>query len=109
MALNEITGQRLRLAIMYLADYCIAVEKERGFVQVGTEIRYINDNFRLVPSRELEGLVNDVQRYYEAILAQEVTSINRASWYRFKAAPVAVAARELFDRLRSIGFTPQPN
>lgn len=107
--LNEITGQRLRLAIMYLADYCIAVKKERGFVQVDTEIRYINSNFRLVSPEEIEMLVNDVQRYYEAMVAQEVTSINRANWYRFKAAPVMVAARELFDRLASIGFTPAQN
>lgn len=107
MALNEITGQRLRLAIMYLADYCNAVKQERGFVNVGTEIRYINENFRLVPSQDVQMLVNDVQRYYEAITAQEVRSINRGNWYKFKAAPVTVAARELFGRLQSIGFVPR--
>ncbi|PIT41989.1 hypothetical protein [Snodgrassella alvi] len=109
MALKEITGQRLRLAIIYLADYCIALKKERGFVNVGTEIRYINDNFRLVSPREIEGLVNDVQRFYEAIEAQEVTSINRFNWYEFKSTSVKAALRELIDRLFSLGFTSQPN
>ncbi|HHF2959026.1 hypothetical protein [Vibrio diabolicus] len=106
MRLPEITGQRLRLALMYLADYCAAVQAERGTVDISAEVSYVNSYYELVPKDQLQALIGDVQRYYTATSEQEITGIDRANYWKFKAKPVSDAARELFGKLQELGFHP---
>lgn len=99
---GKIEGQRLHLAKMYIANYCIALEQQAGSVDVRHVVLNINQEFGLVDANEAEALVSDVQHFYSCLVSQQVSAINRSSYWKWKAMSVFEARDELARELSAL-------
>ncbi|WP_186141987.1 hypothetical protein [Burkholderia gladioli] len=82
---GKIEGQRLNLAKMYIANYCRALADQAGGVNVGHVVKNINIEYKLVSEDEVNALANDVQYFYDCLGNQQVTSIDRGSYWKWRA------------------------
>jgi len=81
---GKIEGQRLNLAKMHIANYCCALEQQAGRVDIRHVVSNINNEFRLVPGNETERLIGDVSHFYTCLTSQQVTAIDRGSYWKWK-------------------------
>lgn len=99
---GRIQGQRLLLAKMYIANYCAALYDQAGSINIYHVISRINEEFKLVPQNEIELLATDIQYFYDCIQNQQVTSIDRGSYWKWRAMPQNVAEQELINELTAL-------
>jgi hypothetical protein len=99
---GKIEGQRLHLAKMYIANYCIALEQQAGSVDVSHVVSHINAEFKLVPDNEIAALVNDVSHFYYCLVNQQVDAIDRGSYWKWKAMSAFEAKEELSRELNAL-------
>jgi hypothetical protein len=99
---GKITGQRLRLAKMYIANYCIILEQQAGSVNIHYVVTNINNEFSLVASNEAEALVSDVGYFYHCLINQQVDAIDRGSYWKWKAMSAFEAKEELRRELEAL-------
>ena len=99
---GKIEGQRLRLAKMYIANYCIALEQQAGGVNVAHVVSNINAEFRLVSESETAALVNDVNHFYHCLVNQQVDAIDRGGYWKWKAMSSFEAKEELARELHAL-------
>lgn len=99
---GKIEGQRLNLAKMHIANYCCALEQQAGSVDVRHVVSKINSDFRLVPSHEAEALVSDVNHFYTCLTSQQVTAIDRGSYWKWKTMSIFEAKAELERELNAL-------
>jgi hypothetical protein len=96
---GKIEGQRLNLAKMSIANYCIALEQQAGGIDVRHVVSNINAEFGLVPTQDAEALISDVQHFYSCIVNQQVGAIDRGSYWKWKAMSALEAKDELAREL----------
>lgn len=96
---GKIEGQRLHLAKMHLANYCISMEAQAGQVDVQYVVRNINEEFSLVSPQDVEALVSDVNYFYKCLINQQVESIDRGSYWKFRAISPFQAKQKLAAEL----------
>ena len=101
--IGKITGQRLLLAKMHIANYVVSLENQAGAVAVDHIVRNINDEFKLVDSNHVGKLSQDVGALYEAIRTQQVASIDRGGYWKFRALSAIDAKNELARELSALG------
>ena len=99
---RRIEGQRLHLAKMSLANYCISMERQAGQVNIQYVVRNINKEFSLVSPQDVEALVSDVNHFYECLINQQVESIDRDSYWKFKAISLFEAKQNLIAELGAL-------
>ncbi|MFS8373856.1 hypothetical protein JH314_16700 [Xanthomonas campestris] len=99
---GKIEGQRLNLAKMHIANYCIALEGEAGNVDVAYVVSKINQKFKLVPPIEASALVADVDHFYICLTNQSVSSIDRGSYWKWKTMTQVDAMVELTRELEAL-------
>ncbi len=99
---GKIKGQRLHLAKMHLANYCISMEDQAGRVDVQYVVRNINEEFSLVSPQDVEALVSDVNHFYECLINQQVESIDRGSYWKFRAISPFEAKQNLAAELGAL-------
>ncbi|HDZ8836217.1 TPA: hypothetical protein RUX00_004287 [Aeromonas dhakensis] len=99
---GKIEGQRLHLAKMYIANYCIALAQQAGTVDVRHVVLNINEEFGLVNAHEAEALVSDVVHFYNCLVSQQVDAIDRGSYWKWKAISAFEAKNELVRELNAL-------
>jgi len=99
---GKIEGQRLNLAKMHIANYCMALEQEAGAVNVNHVVANINERFKLVPSQQTDALASDVGRICDCFSSQEVSSIDRGSYWKWKANSALEAKAEVEKELKAL-------
>ncbi|ELY6200812.1 hypothetical protein SNQ24_003374 [Cronobacter sakazakii] len=99
---GKIEGQRLNLAKMHIANYCIALEQQAGAIDVSYVVEDINREFKLVPRLDTNALINDVFYFYDCIKNQQVTSIDRGGYWKWKAMSAFEAKEELARELSAL-------
>lgn len=99
---GKIEGQRLNLAKMHIANYCIALESQAGGLDLNHVVTNINMDFKLVPPAETSALVADVQYFYDCLTNQQVTAIDRGSYWKWKAMSKVEAMAELTKELNAL-------
>ncbi|WP_242894214.1 hypothetical protein [Stenotrophomonas maltophilia] len=99
---GKIEGQRFNLAKMHIANYCIALEGEAGNVDVAYVVSNINQKFKLVPPNETDALAADVDHFYTCLTSQSVASIDRGSYWKWKAMTKVDAMAELTRELEAL-------
>lgn len=99
---GKIEGQRLHLAKMHIANYCLVIRSLPGFTDLGRTVRDINDQFKLVPRSEVAALVADVASFCECLANQQVTAIDRGGYWKWKASAKADALAELTRELNAL-------
>lgn len=100
--LGKISGQKLRLAKMYIASYCISLEKQSGKIDISHVIKTINSEFKLVETFEINDFTNDITNYYLALKNDKVESIDRGGYWKFKATNAKDALIELTKELNNL-------
>jgi hypothetical protein len=99
---GKIQGQRLHLAKMYIANYCIALESQAGSLNIYHVVSNINDQFGLVAAHETDALIQDVEHFYNCLTNQQVASIDRGSYWKWKAMSTMDAMAELTKELNAL-------
>ena len=99
---GKIEGQKLNLAKMCLANYCIALAQQAGSINVQYVVTNINSEFKLVPQDQTNALVADVTHFYNCIVNQQVDSIDRGSYWKWKAMSALEAKEELTRELNAL-------
>jgi hypothetical protein len=99
---GKIEGQRLRLAKMYMANYCISLEQQAGGVNVGHVVLNINNEYGLVSNDEINALISDVTNFYHCLVNQQVDAIDRGSYWKWKAMSAFEAKQELARELGAL-------
>jgi len=99
---GKIEGQNLNLAKMRIANYCSELENEAGAVNVGHVVTNLNERFKIVPKEENAALVNDISKIYECFNSQQVESIDRGSYWKWKASTAVGAKIGLEQDLESL-------
>jgi hypothetical protein len=99
---GKIEGQRLHLAKMCIANYCIALEQQAGSVNVQHVVSSINDEFHLVDNKEAQLLVNDIISFYNCLVNQKTESIDRGNYWKWRAMSAFDAKAELSKELKAL-------
>lgn len=99
---GKIEGQRLHLAKMYIANYCIALEAQAGSIDIRHVVLGINDQFCLVSNLEGESLVSDINYFYNCLINQKIKSIDRGSYWKFRAISPLEAKKNLVLELEAL-------
>ncbi len=99
---GKIEGQRLNLAKMCIANYCCALEQQAGSLDVRHVVSNINNEFRLVPTIEAEALISDVNHFYTCLTSQQVTAIDRGSYWKWRTMSAFEAKSELERELNAL-------
>ncbi|QTW19681.1 hypothetical protein [Comamonas kerstersii] len=100
---GKIEGQRLNLAKMYIANYCRALADQAGGVDVHHVVSTINREYKLVPQEEVEALAQDVTYFYNCLGNQQVTGIDRGSYWKWRAMSPFEAKADLNRELDALG------
>lgn len=99
---GKIEGQRLNLAKMYIANYCIALADQAGRLDVYHVVKNINRDFGLVPDSQADALAQDVEYFYNCLVNQSISAIDRGSYWKWKAMNAYEALEELSKELSSL-------
>ncbi|SFT54686.1 hypothetical protein [Halomonas saccharevitans] len=99
---GKIEGQRLRLAKMYIADYCLALREESGNVDIPYVVARINNEFHLVPESEMLSLINDIGYFFHCLDNQQVEALDRGGYWKWKAVSALEAKAELERNLNQL-------
>jgi hypothetical protein len=99
---GKIEGQRLHLAKMHIANYCIALERQAGSLNIYHVVSSINEQFGLVAAHETNALVQDVEYFYNCLTSQQIASIDRGSYWKWKAMSTMDAMAELTKELSAL-------
>lgn len=102
MLLGKIEGQRLNLAKMFMANYCLALAHQAGGVDVGHVVRQMNHEYKLVPIGATEALVQDVQYFFDCLANQQITSVDRAAYWKWRAMSAFAAKQDLERELKAL-------
>jgi len=87
---------------MYIANYCRALADQAGSVDVHHVVRNINSEYKLVPEGDVSALAHDVQYFYDCLDNQQVTSIDRGSYWKWRAMSPFDAKMELNRELDAL-------
>jgi hypothetical protein len=100
--LSKIEGQRLTLAKICIANYCIALDKQAGSVDVEYVVSKVNKEFNLVSENEIKALVSDINNLYHCFINQQVNAINRSGYWKWKLMSPPEAREEMISALVQI-------
>ena len=103
---GKITGQRLVLAKMYIANYALDQIGRSGGGDVAYIVRNINYEYKLVHSDDLPFFIEDVVSFCDALQNQNVTAIDRGGYWKFKAMSALEAKKELESQLAQLNALP---
>lgn len=101
---GKIEGQRLILAKMYMANYCLALRDQAGTVDVDYVISRLNSEYGLVPENLTQALIDDVLGFYEALDNQQITSIDRGSYWKWRTMNALDAKKDLERELQALAI-----
>ncbi len=100
--IGKITGQRLQLAKIHIANFLLALEDQAGALDLNHSIRKLNGEFKLVDHSQESAFVQDITYYYDAIKNQQVTAVDRGSYWKFKAMSYLEVKNELACELNAL-------
>ena len=99
---GQITGQRLQLAKMHIANYMLALEEQAGSLNLNHATLNLNSEFKLVDIKQEAAFVQDITYFYDAIKNQQVATIDRGAYWKFKAMSFLEAKNELARELNAL-------
>jgi len=99
---GEITGQRLQLAKMHIANYALALKDQAGSLDLNHFIQNLNSEFKLVSEDQTFAFMQDINYFYQALENQQVTAIDRGSYWKFKAMSLLEVKNELAKELNAL-------
>lgn len=99
---GQITGQRLQLAKMFIANYMLVLEEQAGAIDLNHSIRNLNSEFKLVDPAQESAFVQDITYFYDAIKNQQVSAVDRGAYWKFKAMSFLEAKNELARELNAL-------
>jgi hypothetical protein len=101
---GKIEGQRLVMAKMYMANYCRALADQAGGVNVEFVVRNLNEEYKLVPANLTDALVQDVLYFFHCLSNQQVTSIDRGGYWKWRAMSPFEAKQDLGRDLQALAM-----
>lgn len=99
----KLTGAALQSAQMSIAQYCLQLEQQSGAINIAHVVTNINDEYRLVPQDALNALINDISYAFAYVKNQQVDSMSRAGYWKFKALSPFEAKQILDSELEALG------
>ncbi len=99
---GKITGQRLMLAKLHIANYILDQIERSGGGDIGYMVSRINSEFRLVPELETNFLISDISYLVDALNNQTVDSIDRGGYWKFRAMSALDATQNLRRQLEAL-------
>ena len=99
---GRITGQRLTLAKIYIANYCAALEWQAGTIDIYYVIYKINKDYKLVSEEDVAILAQDIQCFVDCLKNQQINAIDRGGYWKFRALSPNLAKDELKRELNAL-------
>ncbi|WJJ93290.1 hypothetical protein [Neopusillimonas aromaticivorans] len=99
----KLTGTALQAAQISIARYCLQLEGQSGAIDIVHVVKNINDEYRLVPEKALDALINDISYAYAYLKNQQLEEMSRAGYWKFKALSPFEAKQQLDDELGALG------
>ncbi|CAO3460798.1 hypothetical protein [Azospirillum argentinense] len=100
--LGTITGQRLMLAKMHIANYIIDQMERAGGGNVSYMVSNLNAEYGIVAPADLPFFIQDIGLFCDALMNQSVTEIDRAAYWKFRAMSAIDAKRALETELNAL-------
>lgn len=100
---TRLTGTALQSAQIVIARYCLDLEGQSGAINIAYAVKQINDQYRLVDQEHLPTLTADIQNAYHYLKNQQLESMSRAGYWKFKAKSPFEAKQQLDTELASLG------